>query len=84
MDTIEILGLVAASLTTSAFVPQVYKALKHKSTADVSLTMYIVLLVGLILWVFYGVYHNSLSIILANVITGILALTMLILKLKHK
>ncbi|WP_222981943.1 SemiSWEET family sugar transporter [Flagellimonas meishanensis] len=84
MDTIEILGLVAATLTTSAFVPQVYKALKHKSTADVSLTMYIVLLIGLILWIFYGVYHNSLSIILANVITGILALTMLILKLKHK
>ncbi len=84
MDTIEILGLVAASLTTSAFVPQVYKALKHKSTADVSLTMYIVLLAGLMLWVIYGVYHNSLSIILANVITGILALTMLILKLKHR
>ncbi len=84
MDTIEILGLVAASLTTSAFVPQVYKALKHKSTADVSLTMYIVLLAGLVLWVIYGVYHNSLGIILANVVTGILALTMLILKLKHK
>ncbi len=84
MDTIEILGLVAASLTTSAFVPQVYKAFKHKSTADVSLTMYIVLLAGLMLWVIYGVYHNSLGIILANVVTGILALTMLILKLKHK
>ena len=84
MDTIEIVGLVAATLTTSAFVPQVYKALKHKSTADISLTMYVVLLAGLILWIIYGVHHNSLSIILANIITGLLALTMLFLKLFHK
>lgn len=84
MDFMEIIGLVAASLTTSAFVPQVYKAFKHKSTADISLTMYVVLLAGLLLWIIYGVYLNSLAIILANVITGILALTMLILKLKHK
>jgi MtN3 and saliva related transmembrane protein len=84
MELIEIIGLVAATLTTTAFVPQVYKALKHKSTADVSLTMYIVLLAGLILWVVYGVHHNSLAIILANVVTGGLALTMLILKLIHK
>ncbi len=84
MDTMEIVGLLAATLTTSAFVPQVYKALKHKSTADVSLTMYIVLLAGLVLWTFYGIHHNSLSIILANAVTGILALTMLVLKLMHK
>ncbi len=84
MDFMEIIGLVAASLTTSAFVPQVYKALRDKSTADISLTMYIVLLAGLLLWIIYGVYLNSLAIILANVITGILALIMLILKLKHK
>ena len=84
MDTIEIVGLVAATLTTSAFVPQVYKALKHKSTADISLTMYVVLLAGLILWIIYGVHHNSLSIILANIVTGLLALTMLILKSFHK
>ena len=84
MDTMEIVGLLAATFTTSAFVPQVYKALKHKSTADISLTMYIVLLAGLILWTFYGFHHNSLSIILANVVTGILALIMLVLKLIHK
>ncbi|MDC6365458.1 MULTISPECIES: SemiSWEET family sugar transporter [Flavobacteriaceae] len=84
MDTIEIVGLVAATLTTSAFVPQVYKAFKHKSTAGVSLTMYIVLLAGLVLWIVYGIHHNSLSIILANVVTGLLALTMLILKIRHK
>ncbi len=84
METTEIIGLTAATLTTSAFVPQVYKALKDKSTADISLTMYIVLLAGLILWIIYGIHLNSLAIILANVVTGILAITILILKLIHK
>ncbi|MEM8999361.1 MAG: SemiSWEET transporter [Bacteroidota bacterium] len=84
MPTIEIIGLLAATLTTSAFVPQVYKAYKNKSTADISFTMYAILLAGLLLWLIYGVYHESIAIILANAITGLLALFMLVLKLKHK
>lgn len=84
METIEILGLVAASLTTTSFVPQVYKAYKYKSTKDVSLSMYMVLLVGLLLWIVYGVYIQSLAIILANVVTSILVLSILLLKLKYK
>lgn len=84
METIEIIGLIAATCTTVAFVPQVYKALREKSTADISLTMYLVLFVGLILWLVYGIHHNSLAIILANTITGVLVLIMLYLKLKHK
>ena len=84
METIEIIGLIAATCTTTAFVPQVYKALREKSTADISLTMYIVLFVGLILWLVYGIHHNSLAIILANTITGVLVLIMLYLKIKHK
>ena len=84
MQTIEIIGLIAATCTTTAFVPQVYKALKEKSTADISLTMYIVLFIGLILWLIYGLHHDSLAIILANTITAILVIVMLVLKIKHK
>ncbi len=84
MPTIEIIGLIAATCTTVAFVPQVYKALRHKSTADISLTMYMVLFIGLILWLVYGIYHQSLAIILANAVTGILVILMLFLKIRHK
>ena len=84
METIEIIGLIAATCTTTAFVPQVYKAWREKSTADISLTMYVVLFVGLILWLVYGIHHNSLAIILANTITGVLVLIILLLKIKHK
>nr|WP_299387208.1 SemiSWEET transporter [Allomuricauda sp.] len=84
METIEIVGLVAATLTTSAFVPQVYKTWKTRSTRDISFTMYSAFLLGTILWLFYGIHHNSLAIILANGITGILVVVMLLLKIRHK
>lgn len=84
METIEIVGLVAATLTTSSFVPQVYKAYRNKSTKDVSLTMYTVLLVGTILWLIYGINIESLAVILANAVTTLLVILMLLLKVRYK
>lgn len=84
MDYIEILGLVAATLTTAAFIPQVYKTWKEKSTKDISLSMYTVLLTGSLLWLTYGFFIESLPIILANTITAVLLVFMLMMKLKYK
>jgi MtN3 and saliva related transmembrane protein len=84
IDKFEIIGLIAALLTTSAFVPQVYKALKSKSTESLSLPMYLIFFVGIMLWLVYGFHLNSLAMILSNIITGILALVLIILKLKYK
>lgn len=84
METIEILGLFAATFTTAAFIPQVYKAWKYKSTKDISMVMYLVFLTGTILWLIYGVHHQSLPIILANIITSILLLFMIYLKIKYR
>lgn len=84
MDYIEIIGLVAAALTTTAFVPQVYKTWKEKSTKDISLSMYTVLFTGVVLWLVYGIYLGSLPIILANTITSILLIFMLYMKIKYK
>jgi MtN3 and saliva related transmembrane protein len=83
MENIEILGLIAATCTTSAFVPQVYKAWAQRSTRDISLIMYLVLVAGTLLWFVYGLYHQSLAIILANGITALLAALMIALKLKY-
>ncbi len=80
----EIIGLIAASLTTAAFVPQVYKTWKTKSVDELSLTMYLVFFTGIVLWVIYGIFINSLSIILANTITGLLVLLLIFFKLKYK
>jgi MtN3 and saliva related transmembrane protein len=84
MDSIEILGLVAATCTTVAFIPQVYKVWKEKSAKDISLLMYLVLTLGLTLWLIYGIKIYSIPVILANGITLLLVLFMVYLKLKHK
>ena len=84
MENVEILGLVAATLTTAAFVPQVYKAWLHKSTRDISMLMYLVIVTGTILWFIYGVYRQSLPIMLANSVTAVLGMLMIYLKAKYK
>jgi MtN3 and saliva related transmembrane protein len=84
METTEIIGLVAATLTTAAYVPQVYKLFRSKSTADISLTMYSVLFTGILLWFIYGIKIESLAIVLANSITGLLVAGVINLKLKYK
>lgn len=83
LDTVEVIGLVAAVLTTSAFAPQVYHTWRTKDVAGLSLTMYIVFFTGVVLWTVYGIYKDSLAIILANFVTGILVIALLFLKLKH-
>jgi len=84
MPNIEIIGLTAAALTTACFVPQVYKVYKEKSTKDISLVMYIVFIIGLGLWLWYGIEMESLSMILANSGTLLLAFAILVAKLKYK
>ncbi|AOW22074.1 SemiSWEET transporter [Urechidicola croceus] len=72
---IEIIGLIAAVLTTSAFIPQVVKTKKTKDVESLSLPMYLVMLSGVLLWLVYGIYINSAAIILANLLTaGLVAL----------
>lgn len=80
---IEILGLAAAILTTYAFVPQVLKVWKTKEVEDLSLSMYLIFLVGIFLWFAYGYLMESLSIMLANVVTGFLVLSLIYFKLKY-
>ena len=79
----EVIGLSAAFLTTSAFIPQVYKIYKEKNADGISLTIYIILFIGVILWFVYGLLIGSLSIIIANGVTALLQLSIIIFKLKN-
>ncbi len=82
--SIEWIGFIAALLTTGAFVPQVFKTLKTKSTEGLSLTMYMSMFVGIMLWLFYGIKIQSISMIIANVVTGGLTLSILVMIILHK
>ncbi len=77
---IDWLGLVAAICTTSAFIPQVVKVWRSGKADGISNGMYVILIVGLVLWLWYGVVLSAWPIILANAITLILAATILIMK----
>ena len=84
MDKYEILGFLAAILTTIAFLPQVIKIYKSKDTKSISLTMYIVLSLGLLFWLLYGVHLKSLPMVIANSVSLILTIYILFMKIKHK
>jgi MtN3 and saliva related transmembrane protein len=77
------LGLIAATLTTSAFVPQVFKAWRTKRTRDISGPTFLVLFVGIVLWMVYGALKADPVIIAANATTEVLVISILVLKRMH-
>ncbi len=84
MNYTDLLGFLAGCLTTSAFVPQVVKTWKSKSTQDLSLGMWSAFCFGVFCWLIYGLKINALPIILTNLITLILAGIILFFKIKYK
>lgn len=82
MTFITLLGLVAGSLTTVAFVPQVIRAWKTKSTKDVSLSMFTILCAGIFMWIVYGIAIGDVPVIVANVVTLCLAGSVIVAKLR--
>ena len=77
---IEFFGYFAAILTTLAFLPQLIKTFKTKKAEDVSLITLIMFLTGVLSWIIYGYKISSTPILIANVITFILNLLILIFK----
>jgi len=84
VDSVTYLGLLAGTLTTIAFVPQLLKTWKSRSAEDVSLGMLITFCTGVFLWLLYGFFIRSLPVILANAVTLLLAGTILVLKIKYR
>jgi MtN3 and saliva related transmembrane protein len=79
---IEILGMTAAVLTTAAFIPQAYKVYRTGDTASISLSMFIVLNMGLLCWLSYGIILEKIPIIFANGFTMVFAIYILVKKIR--
>lgn len=84
MNTIDFIGYISAFLTTFAFVPQVLHSLKTRDLSGVSLPMYSIFSAGVAGWIFYGIQIASWPLVMANVVTFLLACTVLFLKLKYR
>jgi len=80
---IEIIGFLAATLTTASFVPQVYRIWKTKEVKDISFMMYLSMFFGVSLWFYYGFIINSISMMIANVISALLVLSILYFKKRY-
>ncbi len=84
MNTIETIGFIAAILTTIAFLPQVIRTWKTKSTQDLSFGMILIFMVGVSLWLIYGIMINDRPVMFANVFTLLLIFVLFGLKLRYR
>lgn len=84
MDFVTVLGLVAATLSTISFIPQVIKTWQSKSAKDLSFAMFFLLFTATALWLIYGFMIQALPIILANLTVLTLLSIILYFKLIYK
>ncbi len=78
------LGYVAATLTTASFVPQAWLIFRTRNVSGISLAMYSAFTAGIALWLAYGVMLGAWPIIIANIVTLILASCILVMKIRHQ
>ncbi len=82
-NIISYVGFFAGFCTTIAFIPQAIKAWKSKSTKDISLLMFLIFTTGVIFWLIYGVLLSELPLVIANAVTLVFAISILIAKIKY-
>ena len=83
MSLVEVLGLVAGAVTTSSLVPQVIRVFKLRSAREISVLFNSFFLVGILMWLGYGIFTGLLPIILWNSITLVLAAILLYAKVLY-
>lgn len=84
MPTTDLIGYLAATLTTTAFIPQALLTWRTRRAEGVSLWMYSIFVTGVALWLVYGCLSNAWPVIMANALTLLLALFIVGMKLVYK
>lgn len=79
----EFVGSLAACLTTLCWVPQAWRTIATRETRAISLSTQVVFALGLALWLVYGILIGSWPIIIANAITILLVLIIIVMKLRY-
>ncbi len=77
------IGYIAACLTTLSFVPQVWHTWRSRNVAGISLGMYAAFTLGVLLWLIYGILIWAWPVIVANLLTLFLSLSILAMKLRY-
>ena len=84
MTQIDLIGTVAAILTTASFFPQAWHTFRTRDVSGISLGMFSLLTLGVGMWTAYGILLQAWPIIIANTITFTLALMILLMKLRYR
>ncbi|MEO7391813.1 MAG: SemiSWEET transporter [Ramlibacter sp.] len=84
MITSELIGYLAAFLTTCSFVPQAWLTFRTRNVSGISLGMYLVFACGVALWLVYGLLLGAWPIVVANAVTLALALAILAMKFRYR
>ena len=84
MQLIDIIGTLAAILTTASFVPQAWHTFRTRDVRGISLGMYSVFTVGVACWLVYGLLLSAWPIVIATCITLALAAAILVMKLRYR
>lgn len=84
MDNIKILGFIAGTITSITFIPQVLQIWKTKSAKDISILMLSLLIIGVSLWLAYGIVVKDVAIIYTNGMVLAMSLLMLYFKFRFK
>jgi MtN3 and saliva related transmembrane protein len=83
MDLAAIAGTLGGILSVVAFLPQAYRILQRRSATDVSLSMYLAIVVGCVLWMYYAYDLGSLQLFLTNLIILVIALVIVVLRIRY-
>lgn len=80
---VTVIGTVAGTLTTAAYLPQVLQVWRSRSAGDISLTMYAMMVTGASLWVVYGLMLSAWPVVMANGVSLLFLVPILALKLRY-
>ena len=80
LSAIDYLGFAAASCTTASFLPQALKVWRERSAAGISMGMYLIFIVGVALWLCYGLLLRAWPVVAANAVTLLLASAIVVMK----
>ena len=81
MSLTDVIGYMAATLTSIAFLPQVIKTIRTRDTSSISLLMYSLFVAGVLCWLIWGLLLQQWPVILANLVTFVLSAVILSMKI---
>jgi MtN3 and saliva related transmembrane protein len=80
----ELIGIAAGVCTAISLLPQLIKIIREKEARNISLFYLVILLAGLLLWIWYGILREDLPIIVTNVTSIVLNVAIIILGIRYK